>query len=307
MKDIKDILSNYQEQPTGRCWESIEQQLSTMFPDHSGDANGGASGSSSSGAGNVAQQAATFGSKAIAITAGSVAVTAITTIVIINIVNDDAAQITQNIETPTVVVDSVNQEDAAIAKDTVLLTDALVENLNQQENSNQNHPISLNSENNIPENNPPTANPSNTFGSTPTTSTVNTPVVSEKPAVAEQPKEKPVPTPKPAPISVIDQDDPAINNMKEPLDMPESIVIKIPNIFTPNGDGYNDYFEIVGIEHCQNNRLMIQDSDGKMIFSVKDYQNNWGQDAKDGVYFYFFTYQLRGVEQSSKGRVVVKR
>ena len=65
---------------------------------------------------------------------------------------------------------------------------------------------------------------------------------------------------------------------------------KVPNVFTPNGDGKNDTFEIFGIEGFRGSSLVVFDRWGTIVFEDKDYKNNWsGADNTDGVYFYIFT------------------
>jgi gliding motility-associated-like protein len=64
--------------------------------------------------------------------------------------------------------------------------------------------------------------------------------------------------------------------------------IFIPNIFTPNEDGFNDVFYIrnLPIESRKVN-LVISNRWGKQVYANKNYQNNWkGEGATDGVYFY---------------------
>jgi gliding motility-associated-like protein len=59
----------------------------------------------------------------------------------------------------------------------------------------------------------------------------------------------------------------------------------VPNIFTPNGDGSNDNFEIRNLP--ANAKLIVTNRWGKQVFSSSNYQNDWnGNDAIDGVYFY---------------------
>jgi len=61
--------------------------------------------------------------------------------------------------------------------------------------------------------------------------------------------------------------------------------IFIPNIFTPNGDGANDLFEIRNLPSSV--KLIITNRWGKQVFSASDYQNNWtGDNVVDGVYYY---------------------
>jgi len=65
---------------------------------------------------------------------------------------------------------------------------------------------------------------------------------------------------------------------------------RIPNIFTPNGDGKNDTFHIFGIEGFRGSSLVIYDRWGTAIFQDDDYRNNWGgEENPDGVYYYIFT------------------
>ncbi|HYG37095.1 MAG TPA: PKD domain-containing protein [Cytophagales bacterium] len=58
----------------------------------------------------------------------------------------------------------------------------------------------------------------------------------------------------------------------------------IPNVFTPNGDNINDYFEIKSLEPLN---LTIFNRWGKEIFSKENYENNWKADGlAAGTYFY---------------------
>ncbi len=63
--------------------------------------------------------------------------------------------------------------------------------------------------------------------------------------------------------------------------------LEIPNIFTPNSDGVNDYFKISGLENYPNTKLFIFDRNGVKIYESNNYLNNWnGDNAQDGVYYY---------------------
>ena len=64
----------------------------------------------------------------------------------------------------------------------------------------------------------------------------------------------------------------------------------IPNIITPNGDGYNDYFVIKDAKECILN-IQIYNKWGVKVFEDGNYKNNWndkykGKDLADGVYYY---------------------
>ena len=61
----------------------------------------------------------------------------------------------------------------------------------------------------------------------------------------------------------------------------------IPNIFTPNGDGKNDTFEIPGLNTYSENELTIINRWGSNVYQKKDYQNDWaGQGLPEGTYYY---------------------
>jgi len=68
------------------------------------------------------------------------------------------------------------------------------------------------------------------------------------------------------------------------------IDIVIPNVFTPNGDGINDKFEIKGIELVDNCGLLIFNRWGKKLFESTSYKNDWdGGNYADGTYYFIFT------------------
>jgi gliding motility-associated-like protein len=72
--------------------------------------------------------------------------------------------------------------------------------------------------------------------------------------------------------------------------------ITIPNVFSPNGDGINDFFviELNGIKGKVN--LMLFNRWGKLIFEDSDYKNNWaGETSTDGVYFYVADIENLGI------------
>jgi gliding motility-associated-like protein len=61
----------------------------------------------------------------------------------------------------------------------------------------------------------------------------------------------------------------------------------IPNIFTPNGDGLNDYFQIIGLDEFVENKLDIVNKYGKVVFSQENYHNTWnGEGLANDIYYY---------------------
>jgi gliding motility-associated-like protein len=54
--------------------------------------------------------------------------------------------------------------------------------------------------------------------------------------------------------------------------------------FTPNNDGINDYFEILGLEFYPNNKLEVYNRWGELVYSASPYLNNWnGINTSNGV------------------------
>ena len=115
----------------------------------------------------------------------------------------------------------------------------------------------------------------------------------------------------------------------------EPVKLKIPNVFTPNGDGYNDYF-IISLDggggtpsggdndrgsrddvpeyenyeplsrYYEASELTIFNRWGRIVYHSKDYQNDWdGDNLSDGTYFYVL--KCHGLKQDAtyQGTVMI--
>jgi gliding motility-associated-like protein/uncharacterized repeat protein (TIGR01451 family) len=61
---------------------------------------------------------------------------------------------------------------------------------------------------------------------------------------------------------------------------------------TPNGDGYNDNFEIPFALSYPDNQITIFNRTGNMVYAKKSYYNEFnGEGFPDGTYYYIFTYK----------------
>lgn len=84
--------------------------------------------------------------------------------------------------------------------------------------------------------------------------------------------------------------------------------LTFPNVFTPNGDGYNDRFVIENLETYLFSNIMIYNRWGKKIYEKDNYQNDWdGEGAADGVYYYVLTYKGKLSEGEVNGTVTIVR
>jgi gliding motility-associated-like protein len=85
--------------------------------------------------------------------------------------------------------------------------------------------------------------------------------------------------------------DPDLNN-NSATDTRTLSGLTIPNVFTPNGDGLNETFEIPGLETNSANELTIMNRWGATVYLKKGYKNDWsGQGLNEGTYFYLLRVQ----------------
>ncbi|MFW0717464.1 gliding motility-associated C-terminal domain-containing protein [Pedobacter sp. N23S346] len=80
--------------------------------------------------------------------------------------------------------------------------------------------------------------------------------------------------------------DPNLANNKS-TDQKEISGLRIPNVFTPNGDGKNDTFYIQHLESFESNEVTIINRWGSTVYQSNHYQNDWtAPGLADGTYFY---------------------
>lgn len=82
----------------------------------------------------------------------------------------------------------------------------------------------------------------------------------------------------------------------------------IPNVFTPNGDGHNDYFHVVGYENYDYINLLVVNRWGNEVYRQDRYDNKWeGRGLNEGTYFYIIEAVKGGNKRVFKGDVLIKR
>ena len=82
----------------------------------------------------------------------------------------------------------------------------------------------------------------------------------------------------------------------------------IPNGFSPNGDGINDFWQILGLQNYPTNRLQVFNRLGLLIYETNNYMNDWagtynGERLPDGTYYYLL---YLNDNRTEKGFVQIK-
>lgn len=315
MNDLKNIVDNMTETPSDNCWAMLEQQLEVVMP-NSPSASEGAANTATSNSATMSQSVATTGvSKgAVAwITAGAIAAATTVAGIAWTISRPDKTvqSKTNYSNTKSVVIqDSVYQdievkEEKKVVENIPSIQDFLVSTTSSPNRENENlsnFPTSVSTHSpqvtpvitTLPlTSNVPTQPQANIVSSSQVSqSEENFPITQEETAILQP---------------AVSQE--LIVASEEPTALEEPAVeLTIPNIFTPNGDGFNDQFVIENIEYCSESRLTIRNSRGNVVYDKLNYQNDWtADDLPDGIYYYTFTYILNEETQKVKGNIAIKR
>jgi gliding motility-associated-like protein len=92
--------------------------------------------------------------------------------------------------------------------------------------------------------------------------------------------------------------------------------VKVPQGFSPNGDGINDKLVIKGLSEYPNHRILIFNRWGNKVYEASPYKNDWdgknqfgvhanGDALPDGTYFYIL--ELGPGYEPFKGYIYIKR
>ncbi|MBX7052849.1 MAG: HYR domain-containing protein [Flavobacteriales bacterium] len=100
------------------------------------------------------------------------------------------------------------------------------------------------------------------------------------------------------------------------IDVECYLFIIIPEGFSPNGDGVNDLFEIIGIEDYTNNKLSIFNRWGHKVFEANKYDNTWNGTSESPVTIgngmlpkgtYFYVLDLGDGSKLMRGSIFLNR
>ncbi|MCX7745154.1 MAG: gliding motility-associated C-terminal domain-containing protein, partial [Flavobacteriales bacterium] len=95
------------------------------------------------------------------------------------------------------------------------------------------------------------------------------------------------------------------------ITLTQPLELAMPNAYSPNGDGFNDFFVIHGIEAYPNNIFTVVNRWGNVVYEMKNYHNEWngnnsnGGQLPDGTYFVIL--DINNGEIILKGYVDMRR
>ena len=111
-----------------------------------------------------------------------------------------------------------------------------------------------------------------------------------------------------------DCDNDGVPNYKDPED--DCVErLDVPDTFSPNGDGINDYFVIPGARELHNDELYIYNRWGGLVYHSKDYDSSWDGNSSSSMFgkteleegTYFYIYKPGNTLDVFKGTVYLKR
>ena len=94
------------------------------------------------------------------------------------------------------------------------------------------------------------------------------------------------------------------------IEVLDEIVLDVPNLFTPNGDGHNDTWRVTNIDLYPECEVSVFNRWGSEVYSTKNYQNDWdgtngGSALADGTYYYVIN--CEGASVVYKGAITILR
>ena len=306
-EEIRRLLENVEVEPSAHCWEAISSNIAA-----------GAGSAATAGAAKAAVHTLSTTAKVIIGAVGAAAVA--TTAVIFAVTGAFSPKETATPEKQIVVAETIHSDE------TVPVVEENVSSVGhaQPAENTATPKAALSSKAAVSENavaattampampEPAPKGAEATAAATPSPSPAPQATTSAAPAKSSAAPSAPKPATSEAGRTspLTDLSDPVLENAEtlNSIDFTPPVALVIPNIITPNGDGYNDVFIIKGIDQTERNRLIVRNSTGAIVFQTVNYRNDWGASSlPDGTYFYQFVYTLHGIDETRTGTLTIMR
>ncbi len=105
-----------------------------------------------------------------------------------------------------------------------------------------------------------------------------------------------------------------LSDTADVVNLDEGCIVRLPSAFSPNGDGKNDLFRLIGFDAYTLYEFRVVNRWGQVVFSTTDKSEGWdgtfgGVQQEPGTYFYFARYKCdaEGKTRLRKGDVLLTR
>ena len=103
-----------------------------------------------------------------------------------------------------------------------------------------------------------------------------------------------------------------ISGCSLPITRNDVLVIGYPKFFTPNNDGYNDYWNIYSLQEQLNSKILIFDRYGKLLKQINPTDSGWdgmytGQPMPASDYWFTVEYTEQNISKIFKSHFSLKR
>jgi gliding motility-associated-like protein len=110
-------------------------------------------------------------------------------------------------------------------------------------------------------------------------------------------------------VTVVD-DNGCVASLPATVTLNSDVELFIPNLFSPNGDGFNDTWEIPNLGLFPNTGVTVINREGQVVYENSAYDNSWGGTFKGNKLpeaTYYYLVKFSSTSQILKGAVTILR